>query len=116
MRFSGITPQRVTLGLAVERVHAPFRARPWTPRARALKSLTRGSSPLVSLLSSFSPSSCFESHPSHSPVYSKLWRNTGNLGFNALSYSKTNLLAERMWLMSSEPASADPGWDEDPAW
>jgi hypothetical protein len=33
----------------------------------------------------------------------------------ALSYSKKNPSAERMWFMSSVPAPPDPGRDEDPA-
>jgi hypothetical protein len=68
-------------------------------------------------LSSFPRSSgSFEPHPQHPPFYSKCIDNAGNLEAFAVSCSKINPHAERMWFMSSVPAPADPGWDEDPAW
>src|ERR1700759_5338420 len=43
-------------------------------------------------------------------------RGAGNSRLNTVSCSENNTSAERVWLMSSVPAPADPGWDEDPAW
>ena len=57
-----------------------------------------------------------ESHPPHSPFYSKCVDNTGDLGLVTVSYSKKNPSAERTWFMPSVPAPGDPGRDEDPAW